>query len=304
MQKKLVRLKFFLKKNYDYFLISKNIIMKKKLVSILISNYNKENYIKRCLNSCVNQNYKNIEIIFVDNLSNDNSLKIAKDFKNIKVLSTKTRSKYPALNQIDTLLTGLKFCKGKIISLLDSDDFLKKNKITKIVEYFSKYPNKNLVCDTPYLYYHKNYIKKFVNKKKRNFYVWPTIFPTSSINLRKIFLVECLNNIFPKMFPQIEIDFRILVFADKIKNDLNILGNNLTYYFQNPKGILSVYKKFSFYWWNKRFEAHKFMEFFYKKNNIKFIKTLDYRITCLMSLLSMLYFRINPLKLNSLHFTK
>jgi glycosyltransferase involved in cell wall biosynthesis len=88
-------------------------------------NYNKENYIKRCLNSCVNQSYKNIEIIFVDNLSNDNSLKIAKDFKNIKVLSTKVRSKYPALNQIDTLLTGIKFCKGKIVSLLDSDDFFK-----------------------------------------------------------------------------------------------------------------------------------------------------------------------------------
>jgi hypothetical protein len=174
----------------------------------------------------------------------------------------------------------------------------------KIVEYFSKYPNKNLVCDTPYLYYHKNYTKKFVNKKKKNFYVWPTIFPTSSINLRKNFLIECLNNIFPKMFPQIEIDFRILVFADKIKNDLNLVSNNLTYYFQNPKGILSIYKKFSFYWWNKRFEAHKFMEFFYKKNKIKFIKTLDYKITYIMSLLSRFYFMINSLKLNSLHFRK
>jgi glycosyltransferase involved in cell wall biosynthesis len=156
MQKKLVYLKFFLKKNCDYFLKSKNIVMKKKLVSILISNYNKEKFIKRCLNSCVNQSYKNIEIIFVDNLSNDNSLKIAKDFKNIKVLSTKSRSKYPALNQIDALLTGLNFCKGKIISLLDSDDFFKRDKIKKIVEYFNKHPNKNLVCDTPYLYYHKN----------------------------------------------------------------------------------------------------------------------------------------------------
>jgi glycosyltransferase involved in cell wall biosynthesis len=278
--------------------------MKKKLVSILISNYNKEKFVKRCLNSCVNQSYKNIEIIFVDNLSNDNSLKIAKNFKNIKVLSTKSRSKYPALNQIDALLTGLNFCNGKIISLLDSDDFFKRDKIKKIVEYFNKYPNKNLVCDTPYLYYHKNYIKKFINKKKSNFYVWPTIFPTSSINLRKNFLIECFDNIFPKMFPQIEIDFRIVVFAEKIKNDFNVIRSNLTYYFQNPHGILSMYKKFSFYWWEKRFEAYKFMEFFYKKNKIKFIKTLDYKITYFMSLLSMIYFRINPLKLNSLHFKK
>ena len=278
--------------------------MKNELVSILISNYNKEKYIKRCLNSCINQSYQNIQIVFVDNLSTDNSVKVLKNYKNIKLVSTKSRSKYYALNQINTLFTGLNFCKGKIISLLDSDDFFKKNKIERIVSYFNKYPNKNLVCDTPYLYFKKGHIKKFINKEKKNFYIWPTTFPTSSINLRKSFLKECFNNIFPKMFSQIEIDFRILVFAEKIKNDLNIISSNLTYYYQNPNGILSKYKKFSFYWWKKRFEAYEFMEFFYKKNNIKFIKTLDYKITYLMSLLSICYLKINSVKLNSLLFKK
>jgi glycosyltransferase involved in cell wall biosynthesis len=275
------------------------------LVSILISNYNKEEYIKRCIDSCVRQDYKNIEIIFVDNLSTDNSIKIIKKYKNIKIVSNKNHSKYPAINQINTLFAGLKFCKGQIISLLDSDDFFKKDKIKKIVKYFKKFPKKNLVCDTPLLYYNKKNIKKFFYKeKKKNSYVWPTIFPTSSVSLRKNFLLECYTRIFPNMFPQLEVDFRILAFAKNVKNDFNFITDNLTYYFQNPSGILSFYKKYSFYWWNKRFEAHKFMELLYDKNRLKFVKTFDYKLSYIMKLISDMYFKINPSKVNSLHLSK
>jgi glycosyltransferase involved in cell wall biosynthesis len=274
------------------------------LVTILISNYNKEKYLNRCIHSCLNQDYKNTEIIFVDNFSTDNSVSIVKKYKNVKILSNKNRLKYPALNQINTLYVGLKFCKGEIICLLDSDDFFKKNKIKKVLEYFKKFPNKNLVCDMPLLYYNKKYIKKFFYKNKKNSYVWPTIFPTSAISLKKDFLFECYKKIFPKKFPQLEIDFRILVFAKNIKNDFNFIGDNLTYYFQNPKGILSFYKKFSFYWWNKRFEAHQFMRLLYDKNNLKFVKTFDYKLSCIMKLLSVVYFKICPFKVNSLHLSK
>ena len=274
------------------------------LVTILISNYNKEEYVKRCIHSCLRQDYKNIEIIFVDNLSSDNSIKIIKKYKNIKIVSNKNRSKYPALNQINTLFVGLKFCKGQIISLLDSDDFIKKNKIKKIVKYFKKFPTSNLVCDTPLVYYSKKNIKKFFYKEKKNPYVWPTIFPTSSVSLRKNFFLECYTRIFPNMFPQLEIDFRILAFAKNVKNDFDFISDNLTYYFQNPRGILSFYKKYSFYWWNKRFEAHKFMELLYGKNRLKFVKTFDYKLSYIMKLLSVAYFKINSSKVNSLHLSK
>ena len=40
--------------------------MEKPLVSILIASYNKEKFVKRCIKSCLNQSYKNIDIIFVD----------------------------------------------------------------------------------------------------------------------------------------------------------------------------------------------------------------------------------------------
>ena len=46
-------------------------MLKKPLVSLLIASYNKEKFVKRCLKSCLNQSYKNIEIIFFDDASTD-----------------------------------------------------------------------------------------------------------------------------------------------------------------------------------------------------------------------------------------
>ena len=55
--------------------------MKKKLASIIITNYNKEKYIKKTIASAIAQSYKNIEILVFDDKSNDGSTKIIKDFK-------------------------------------------------------------------------------------------------------------------------------------------------------------------------------------------------------------------------------
>ena len=55
-----------------------------KKVSIIIPVYNAENYLKKCIDSVINQSYKNYEIILVNDGSKDNSLKICRDYeKNI-----------------------------------------------------------------------------------------------------------------------------------------------------------------------------------------------------------------------------
>ena len=56
--------------------------MDEEKVSILISNFNKEKYLNECIQSCLNQNYKNLEIIIIDNNSTDNSLNIIKSYFN------------------------------------------------------------------------------------------------------------------------------------------------------------------------------------------------------------------------------
>ena len=63
------------------------------LSSILISNYNKDKYIQKCIESCLSQTYSNFEIIVGDNESNDNSLKILENYnlKNIHIIKKKIR---------------------------------------------------------------------------------------------------------------------------------------------------------------------------------------------------------------------
>ena len=56
-------------------------VQKNILVSILINNYNNENFVKESINSCLKQSYKNIEIIIYDDKSNDGSVKIIKKIK-------------------------------------------------------------------------------------------------------------------------------------------------------------------------------------------------------------------------------
>ena len=67
---------------------------KKLKASILIVNYNNSKYIKKCINSVLSQNYQNIEIIFLDDSSTDDSLEKVKLYKNkISIIKKKIKKK-------------------------------------------------------------------------------------------------------------------------------------------------------------------------------------------------------------------
>lgn len=97
------------------------------LVSVIIPCYNSEDYIDECISSVLNQTYKNIEIIVVDDGSTDMSLDVLNRFKNLKVLRQDNSGACVARNN------GLKKSKGKYIKFLDSDDFLEIDIIKKQV---------------------------------------------------------------------------------------------------------------------------------------------------------------------------
>ena len=122
--------------------------MKKNYVSILITNYNKEKYIRNTINSCLKQNFKKKEILVFDDCSTDKSLEILESYKkkNIKLIKNKKkRFNSGPLNQIYGLVELAK-SKGEIICLLDGDDtfkdkpFLFLNYFQIIKSCFSSYP--------------------------------------------------------------------------------------------------------------------------------------------------------------------
>ena len=107
--------------------------MKKKnklFASIIVVNYNNALYLEECLNSLINQSYKPIEIIVIDDQSSDHSLEIIKKFKKkIKFFKTSKKKNIGSYDQMNAYLTGYKKSKGEIIFFVDSDDYFKKKRL-------------------------------------------------------------------------------------------------------------------------------------------------------------------------------
>ena len=262
---------------------------KKPLVSILIASYNKDKYVKRCISSCLKQSYKNIEIIFYDDGSTDNSLNIAKKFKKIKVLSNQKNKKISRFNtypQINSYCNAFAKSKGKIITFLDSDDFYYNNKIKIIVDYFEKNKNSNIVFDLPtYIFENKKTSKTLKkNFKLRAKSIWPKFPPQSCISIKGSFSNRYSKEMQNKNFSMLTLDFRLAVLGNTILNEFFLLNKNLTYYFQDIKGeSSSKFKKFGINWWLRREQAHIYTQFIAKKYKIRYNYSLDLFLTKLIS---------------------
>lgn len=104
--------------------------MKKYLVSIVVPVYNVEKYLKRCVDSIINQSYNNIEILLVDDGSTDSSGKICDDYlkkdSRIKVIHKQNGGLSDARN------FGIDKSTGDYLSFIDSDDWIEKDMIMNL----------------------------------------------------------------------------------------------------------------------------------------------------------------------------
>lgn len=107
------------------------------LISIIVPVYNSEQYLSRCLQSIINQSYKDIEIILVNDGSTDNSEKICNEYtlvdSRIKVISQENKGPAAARN------TGVRQAKGKFVFFLDADDYIDSNALETMVTTYNKY---------------------------------------------------------------------------------------------------------------------------------------------------------------------
>lgn len=128
------------------------------IVSIIIPVYNTEQFLEECLNSIVNQTYKNLEIILINDGSTDSSLEICKKYqqkdKRIILISQENKGAGVARNK------GLDIAKGEYITFVDSDDFVN----LKMIETFLKAClNNNVLVALANYYQYVNNIDKKLN---------------------------------------------------------------------------------------------------------------------------------------------
>ncbi|CJE50316.1 glycosyl transferase family protein [Streptococcus pneumoniae] len=105
-------------------------------VSVIIPIYNVEKYLRRCLDSVVNQTYKDIEVILVNDGSPDNSKEICEEYvakySNIQLINQKNAGLGAARN------TGLQYITGNAVTFVDSDDWLELDAIEYYVASMKK----------------------------------------------------------------------------------------------------------------------------------------------------------------------
>ncbi len=161
-------------------------------VDILIACYNGEKYINRCLNSVLNQTYKNISIIIVNDGSTDNSKKIIKEYsknnKNIKLINQENKGLAKTRNIL------LDNAKSNYIYFLDVDDFIDNNCIENMINALDGY---NDAVVAPAKIINKNKIKEFyiTNKIKDKYNIEKYLISNTIFAWNILIRRELFNNI-------------------------------------------------------------------------------------------------------------
>lgn len=260
------------------------------LASIIITNFNKSNFLLDSVKSSLKQTYKNKEIIFFDDKSTDNSLQKIKKFKkknNYKfsiLINSKKKTNFSTFNHISALKKSLTKAKGKYIFLLDSDDYFHQNKLNEIIKKFEKSKTYKFILDQPIIRYKRKIIKKkFQYKFSKN--KWPKFPPTSCMCFEKKTLKTVINKIGFKKYPTLAVDFRLAVYYSLIIKKFHIHKSHLTFYRHVEESMDSKYrlKYRSKEWWKRRQEAFDFLNMILRINKLPINKGLDFFVTKLFN---------------------
>jgi glycosyltransferase involved in cell wall biosynthesis len=110
-------------------------------VSVIIPTYNRASMVIEAVESVLNQTYKDIELIVVDDGSTDNTEDVLRPyFGRITYIKQENRGNAAARNM------GLKEAKGELIAFNDSDDLWVEDKLEKEVRYLEEHPDVDMVC--------------------------------------------------------------------------------------------------------------------------------------------------------------
>lgn len=213
-----------------------------KKVSIIIPLYNAEGHLRDCLNTIVNQDYKNLEIILVNDGSTDGTLKICHEFADndnrITVLSFPNGGAGAAKNH------GIDVATGDYLTFVDGDDWLENNYISALVNQKEKY--KSNISGTSYKIFRQDDSTYYVvmdPKPGDTYYdgvekspAWlekflPCIWPFDGYTTAKLFDRSLFKNIrYPENWTICEDEF-ILWKLVLLSNSVSF-ENVLTYYYR------------------------------------------------------------------------
>ena len=175
--------------------------MEKELISVIVPVYNVENYLSKCVNSILNQTYKNFELILVDDGSPDACPKICDDFE-------KQDDRVVVVHKVNGGLSsarnaGLDICKGEYIAFVDSDDYIEKDYLDKLYKAIKENNADLSICGFKYVDDNGNQLsnnyKALASKVYSNYNKYDVIFADncipSVVAWNKLYSKHIFNNI-------------------------------------------------------------------------------------------------------------
>jgi|688.fasta_scaffold67874_3 glycosyltransferase involved in cell wall biosynthesis len=209
--------------------------MSDNLVSVIINCYNGEKYLEECIESVLNQTYKNWEIIFWDNQSTDNSKKIIEKFidERIKYFYAPTHEiLYSARNY------ALKRANGKYISFLDTDDCWFPNKLELQMSLFEN-EDIGIVCSNYFILNEKKEIYFLQYKFSRStFFNANLLLKNYRVGLLTLVIRRSVLNKIPK--PYFNNKYNIIGDFDLV---LNLSRITKIYYLNKPLAKYRIHSK-------------------------------------------------------------
>lgn len=159
------------------------------MVSIIVPCFNGEKFINRCFDSILNQTYKNIELILINDGSTDRSEQIIKNYRskfeeaNIKLIYVYQENKGAG----GAVNSGLKYVNGEYLTLLDIDDYIMPESIELKVEFLRKNNDYDIVRTNGY------YVKENDLSEKNNLFV-NNDYEKNNINIFNDLVLAKTNN--------------------------------------------------------------------------------------------------------------
>lgn len=207
----------------------------KVLVSIIIPIYNVEKYLEKCIKSIINQTYRNLEIILINDGSTDESAKICEAYKELDnriiFINKKNGGAASAKNE------GLKVAKGDYITFVDSDDFVELDMIEYMVNTIKKYNSDIVQCSFTNLYKNTEKFKqdKIIEQKigSKDFLELFLTKWDSSLFWNKLFKREVIENVFFKEGRCIDDEF--FTYKCVINSKSIVTSNKIVYNYRMRK---------------------------------------------------------------------
>lgn len=135
-----------------------------KLISIIVPIYNGEAYLEQCLDSIVNQTYKALEIILVDDGSKDNSLEICNGYAKIDSRIIVVHKDNGGVSSARNI--GIKQAKGEYILFIDSDDTVELTYVEELLNANKDSKYDLVICGYKEMYTCRNIQKEYLPKNK------------------------------------------------------------------------------------------------------------------------------------------